>query len=789
MTGSDGYQKTYTYNPLGLVSQTAETLPSPEGSHFSETYVTKTTYDDIGRVLYIQYPTADASKPVVVKHHYDHHILERISDAGDTLTYWKALASDQFGHITQEALGNQIVTSRRYDLMGRLNGINSHLGSLDLQLLNYRFDNVGNLVHRADLQQGLNEDFSYDRLYRLKHTTTQFASSSHDLVKTLLYDGHGNIKQKDGKNYSYGENGAGIHAVTSVNGNSYRYDANGNMLYGGGRSLSWTAFNKPMQILDNRNGKDENLSFGYNDQRSRIYKKGKTATTWYIGGLYERTRITSGNDQGSEIHKYYLNAGGQTVAYISQHKNTAHQFVHQNTRYLLHDHLGSVTVITDENGQDINKLTSGLSYNAWGQRRMPTGAAFVGGQLATLLNNLARDAVKLGFTGHEHDDEVGLINMKGRLYDAVLGRFISADPHVQNATDTQSYNRYTYVKNNPLSYTDPSGYFLRGLFRSIKRFFKKWGRTILAIAVGVFTAGIALAAYAGVYGLSFQATLGVIAAQGGSVFAGTVIAGAAGGFASGLISTGSLRGALEGAVFGGLSAGLAYGIGHGLNGGSLFTTKSGTAVAHGVAQGTVSVLRGGKFKEGFAGGFMGHMAGGTFKGKSIYTRTAFSAVVGGTISKVVGGKFANGAVSAAFTHLFNTEVDVWNRKAQRGKLLEYRKIKGSRIRRGIYNTSEWKTYTIEEAAPPGLKGGWGLVSKGFVQISESQTIITGDIQDFEMYEFETIYDLDNGVKVNEYKIYSTERYIGEFLGMHIGTNVKTSIITRSCYRVIGTTSC
>ncbi len=171
----------------------------------------------------------------------------------------------------------------------------------------------------------------------------------------------------------------------------------------------------------------------------------------------------------------------------------------------------------------------------------------------------------------------------------------------------------------------------------------------------MFTAGLALSAYAGVYGLGFSATLVAITATGGSVFIGTVIAGGAGGFASGLISTGSLRGALEGAVFGGLSAGLAFGIGHGLNGGSLFATKTGTAIAHGVAQGTTSVLRGGKFREGFAGGFMGHMAGGVFKGKNIYTRTAFSAAVGGTISKAVGGKFANGAVSAAFTHLFNAE--------------------------------------------------------------------------------------------------------------------------------------
>ncbi|MDJ0947274.1 MAG: RHS repeat-associated core domain-containing protein, partial [Kiloniellales bacterium] len=62
-----------------------------------------------------------------------------------------------------------------------------------------------------------------------------------------------------------------------------------------------------------------------------------------------------------------------------------------------------------------------------------------------------------GFTGHEHLDAVGLIHMNGRVYDPVLGRFLSADPFVPSPTATQSFNRYSYVGNNPLSYTDPTG--------------------------------------------------------------------------------------------------------------------------------------------------------------------------------------------------------------------------------------------------------------------------------------------------------------------------------------------
>jgi RHS repeat-associated protein len=67
-----------------------------------------------------------------------------------------------------------------------------------------------------------------------------------------------------------------------------------------------------------------------------------------------------------------------------------------------------------------------------------------------------------GYTGHEHGDSFGLIHMNGRMYDAKLGRMLQADPFIQDPTNTQSYNRYSYVLNNPLIYTDPSGYFSLG---------------------------------------------------------------------------------------------------------------------------------------------------------------------------------------------------------------------------------------------------------------------------------------------------------------------------------------
>jgi RHS repeat-associated protein len=63
-----------------------------------------------------------------------------------------------------------------------------------------------------------------------------------------------------------------------------------------------------------------------------------------------------------------------------------------------------------------------------------------------------------GFTGHEHLDDFGLINMNGRMYDPVLAMFLSPDPFIQSPETAQNFNRYAHVMNNPLKYTDPTGF-------------------------------------------------------------------------------------------------------------------------------------------------------------------------------------------------------------------------------------------------------------------------------------------------------------------------------------------
>jgi len=120
--------------------------------------------------------------------------------------------------------------------------------------------------------------------------------------------------------------------------------------------------------------------------------------------------------------------------------------------YLFHDHLGSIDVITDIKGRILQQM----SFSAWGERRLPANWVDIS---QSPSRSFLSDYTTRGFTGHEMLDTFGIINMGGRIYDSELGKMLQADPVVQDPNTSQSFNRYSYVHNNPLSFTDPTGYF------------------------------------------------------------------------------------------------------------------------------------------------------------------------------------------------------------------------------------------------------------------------------------------------------------------------------------------
>jgi RHS repeat-associated protein len=251
---------------------------------------------------------------------------------------------------------------------------------------------------------------------------------------------------------------------------------------------------------------------------------------------------------------------------------------------------------------------------------------------------------------HEHLDEMGLVHMNGRIYDPLIGRFMSADPIIQAPGMLQSYNRYAYVMNNPLNLTDPSG------FSWWTRFRDKILKPVVFAYVGYLTGGLisnalitgASTGFAvGANGLSTAfVTLG--GSAGSLTTLGGVLAGAGGGFVAGALSSGTLdgglRGALTGGVFGGIGAtGAANGWGAGqyvaahAAGGCITSVASGGACGSGAASAAF-----GKFTTIAIGDVQGDFAKGVA-----------STVAGGVGSVIAGGKFENGAVTAAYGYLFN----------------------------------------------------------------------------------------------------------------------------------------
>jgi len=119
-------------------------------------------------------------------------------------------------------------------------------------------------------------------------------------------------------------------------------------------------------------------------------------------------------------------------------------------RYLHKDHLGSVVAITGEPTSGDAPVLGEYSFDAWGTHRDPSSTS--NQQPSTSLSS------DRGFTGHEMLDHLGLVHMNGRIFDSRLGRFLSPDPLIQAPENLQSFNRFSYVFNNPLTHTDPSGF-------------------------------------------------------------------------------------------------------------------------------------------------------------------------------------------------------------------------------------------------------------------------------------------------------------------------------------------
>jgi len=442
----NGITKSYVYNVMSQVTRETTTLAS--GQAFYGDYV----YDDLFRVK----DTYDASGEFAgVNYEYHDDYLVEKTDLRSGRTIWQFVESDSAGNAIAYLNGNGVLNKKSYNLeRGLLNLITATNRSMNnLQYDELRFNYLGNLEYRNDDIEGMVETFSYDNINRLDDWTISFGSNQ-DVFNDINYDHLGNISFKQGMgSYQYGQTQcgrqAGPHAITTLvtdNGNkAYCYDANGNMVSGGGRSdIQYNTNDKPVSILTDSG---HQIAYHYSLGGGR-FKRVDTATdnsvkeTLYIGNV----EFIKEDGLLTKVLRHM-----DAVAVETRTVTTGAY----SLEFLHRDHLGSVELITDLDGERVAKF----SYDPWGQRRDINNYTQIGilDSLDLALSYAVED-FRRGYTGHEHIDEAGLIHMNGRVYDPRLGRFLSADPFVKSAENLQTFNRYAYVQNNPLNAVDPSGY-------------------------------------------------------------------------------------------------------------------------------------------------------------------------------------------------------------------------------------------------------------------------------------------------------------------------------------------
>ncbi len=481
-------EKNYTFDALGRVSSVTN-----KGRN-NKVFEKKYSYKD-GNVSGVTY-FYDGDSITSEKYSYTNGTLCSI-DISDGSNVYKKLAEDECGRETKFGCGD-IVNQQGYDSDNRVTSIFSRLKS-GKALFDYAYGydiTTGNMISREDRKNGLLEKFKYDSMNRL----TNYGDETNN------YDDNGNIVYNTlvgSYEYTSKTKPYSVSFVENLNGSltqqhALKYSAAGLVTeISGGNSKATITYNSDgnrvfMSFSNSSDGTKTYHKYYYDDKFEKIESRHNPEDLLYLGG-----------DAYTANAVYRCTGNGDWNLY-----------------YILRDHLGSVSVIIDADGNVVQEL----SYDAWGNMRNPkTWELYV--------ENAPKLLFGRGYTGHEHLQDFGLINMNARLYSPFLGRFFSPDPYVQAPDFSQSFNRYSYCLNNPLTYSDKSGKFaistaiIAGAIISGVMNWRMNGMQLNAKGLGHFGVG----ALAGAAGGALASGLNV-AMAGGSFMAG--VAGTAGGVSS-----------------------------------------------------------------------------------------------------------------------------------------------------------------------------------------------------------------------------------------------------------------
>ena len=468
----------FAYNDKGmLLSKTGSSKGKAFSSHiaydkygrviaaseesFGKKYERKNVvYDPIGRVHSYEKSLTSSGKTthVVIENVYDSSsgTMYQLKDKSSGKVLWELEKLTAKGKVLKAKLGGTSIQNT-YDANDFLSAVSHKAeGKPDILSIAYSFNAIKNELNSRNTSGAFNilERFVYDDNNRLINWTNPRTGELHHNI----YDKQGRIIENDQLGKIKFENKDKVYQPTGMSLNEKGAELLKNNLI---QKIEYNENNDPV-FIDGVKG-DVRFEYGLTAMRQMMTfggeflsenasqnetSHGKFTRFYSEDGSFE---VTLDHQSGKEKHILYIggNPYESEIIFVKDFKEEkgSYKFLHK-------DYLGSILAISDEEG---NKLEQ-RHYDAWGNL---THLQIGNGEVITDPEQIAKAQLLLdrGYTSHEHLWEVGIIHMNGRLYDPLLRRFLNADENIQDLHNTQNYNKYGYVFNNPLMYNDPSGEF------------------------------------------------------------------------------------------------------------------------------------------------------------------------------------------------------------------------------------------------------------------------------------------------------------------------------------------
>ncbi len=596
------YSSSIAYDPQGRILSSSE---SSNGKYFIQKGI---TYDDKARV--ISYEKQLYSSGVLTKVQLENVYsswngdLYQVKNHLTGAVLWELKEANAKGQVLKAKLGAADVNNS-YDANGFLTNVNhSSAVKPGILQLSYAFDAIKNELRSRTTGGDFNivESFDYDDNNRLVNWTNPVTGIKPSLNRNV-YDVKGRIMENDQLGKIKFDNSAKIYQPTGMTLNAAGTQNYNNDLI---QSIVYNENNDPV-FIDGEKG-DAAFQYGLTAMRQSVTYGGNFSTggegkfTKYYSedGSYE---VVKDNTTGKEKHIIYI--GGtpyeSNIVYLKNFTENSGSY-----KFLHKDYIGSILAISDEAGNKVEQR----HFDAWGNF---THLLIGNGAIITDKNLIDNASLLLerGYTSHEHFAEVGIIHMNGRLYDPLLRRFLNADENIQDPYNTQNYNKYGYVMNNPLMFNDPSGEF--------------WQFLAIPVVKAVLFAVVSYTATVLITGAKFNIL---------NLYSTIVMT---------MVSAGITN------VIGDIFSAATASIGN----------EALRSLVHAGVQGTLSFMQGGNFFTAAASAFLasfasfGYFKAGGSDSNSGAGQVTFSMLSGGVGSVLSGGNFWDGVKIGGIVALFN----------------------------------------------------------------------------------------------------------------------------------------